>query len=58
LAFPYDLSNLASIQANAMIFGPLSEPQGEAICWGNDGLYSISEANGQMQGLHWFPCSH
>lgn len=58
LAFPYDLSNLASIQANAMIFGPLSEPQGEAICWGNDGIYSMSETNDQPQSLHWFPCSH
>ena len=55
---PYDLSNLLNINPSLITLGPLSEPQGEALCygWQGGGIWSISESPQEPQALHFFSC--
>jgi hypothetical protein len=57
----HDLGALATAAPQVIAYGPLSEPQGEAIAWSHDGLaiYTASEDAEQsgQQPLHRYECA-
>lgn len=53
-------SEIPSVTPVTVAWGPLSEPQGEAVAYGADGasIWTISEDPDQQpgQGIHFYPC--
>jgi hypothetical protein len=62
LGAPLALDTLDTIEPVIVAFGPLSEPQGEAISYDEHGLgvWTISEdpTGAQTQPLHYYPCNN
>jgi len=58
---PLALDSLHEIEPTIVAFGPLSEPQGEAVAYDEHGLgvWTISEdpAGTTTQALHYYPCN-
>ena len=61
LATPFDMSSLSTFTPRTIAFGPITEPQGEAIAYDEvgTGVWTISEdpMGSQVQPLHHYPCS-
>ena len=57
-AEPYALSTLSELEPIRIAFGPLNEPQGEALSygWRGEGVWSISESPDLAQPLNYFAC--
>lgn len=57
-AEPYAFSTLSEVVPLRIAFGPLNEPQGEALSygWRGEGVWSISESPESAQPLNYFAC--
>lgn len=59
LPAPYAIDQLDQIEPTTVTFGPLSEPQGEAVSygWRGEGIWSLSENPDPPQPLNFYECS-
>ena len=55
---PYALSTLDEVTPTRIVFGPINEPQGEALSygWRGEGVWSLSESPDSAQPLNYFGC--